>query len=138
MDKHEEKKLEEFVDRIMADAPLESPSVDFTKNLMQKIEAQSHQEAFQYKPIMSRPVLVGLFVAFSVLMGYVISQYGLGDGTSWFDKITWEPNFKPLWGWLENYTSSKVWVYAVLLFGFLFFVQVPWLKKHMDRTALLK
>ena len=138
MDKHEEKKLEAFVDRLMADAPLESPSEDFTKNLMQQIEAQSQKEAFQYKPIMSRPVLVGLFVAFSVLMVYVISQYGLGDGTGWFDKLTWEPNFKPLWGWLENYTSSKVLVYAVLLFGFLFFVQVPWLKKHMDRTAMLE
>ncbi|MEC7262435.1 MAG: hypothetical protein VXW38_01770 [Bacteroidota bacterium] len=138
MDKHEEKKLEEFVDRLMADAPLESPSVDFTKNLMQRIEVQTQNEAFQYKPIMSRPVLVGLFVAFSVLMVYVISQYGLGDETGWFDKLTWEPNFKPLWGWLENYTSSKVLVYAVLLFGFLFFVQVPWLKKHMDRTAMLE
>ncbi len=138
MDKHEEKKLEEFVDRLMADAPLESPSVDFTKNLMLRIEAQSQKEAFQYKPIMSRSVLVGLFLAFSVLMVYVISQYGLGDGTGWFDKITWEPNFKPFWGWLENYTSSKVLVYAVLLFGFLFFVQVPWLKKHMDRTAMLE
>lgn len=138
MDKHEEKKLEKFVDRLMADAPLESPSVDFTKNLMQRIEVQTQNEAFQYKPIMSRPVLVGLFVAFSVLMVYVISQYGLGDETGWFDKLTWEPNFKPLWGWLENYTSSKVSVYAVLLFGFLFFVQVPWLKKHMDRTAMLE
>ncbi|NDV45143.1 hypothetical protein [Flagellimonas sediminis] len=138
MDKHEEKKLEEFVDRLMADAPLESPSVDFTKNLMLRIEAQSQKEAFQYKPIMSRSVLVGLFVAFSVLMVYVISQYDLGDGTGWFDKITWEPNFKPFWGWLENYTSSKVLVYAVLLFGLLFFVQVPWLKKHMDRTAMLE
>lgn len=136
MDKQEDKKLEDFVDKIMEETSLESPSVDFTKNLMQKIESERAREVFTYKPILPKQVLVGLFVAFVALMGYVISQYGSLDGTGWLDKVQWEPNFEPMWSWMEQYTSSNVLVYAVLLFGFLFFAQVPWLKKHLDQTAL--
>jgi hypothetical protein len=136
MDKQEDKKLEDFVDRIIRETSLESPSADFTKNLMQKIESERAREVFTYKPILPKPVLVGFFAAFVALMAYVILQYGSLDGTGWLDKVQWEPNFKPMWSWMEQYTSSKVLVYAVLLFGFLFFAQVPWLKKHLDRTAL--
>lgn len=138
MDKQEEKNLEAFVDKIMADAPLESPSPDFTKNLMQHIEARQHKEVFQYRPILSKPVKVFLLVGFFGLILYLMSQNGMGSGQGWFENISIEPLFQNVWGWLENYTSSKILIYAVLLFGVLFFVQVPMLKKQMERNAMLE
>ena len=136
MDKQEVRKLEELLDKIMMDAPLESPSKDFTKNIMQKIQTESVKEVFQYKPILSKKMLTGLFVSFVALIVYLGFKFGGQNGNDWFGRLNWEPDFQPLWGWLERYTSSNVLIYAVILFGFLFFVQVPLLKKHMDKTVL--
>ena len=137
MDKHEEKELEAFMDKIMADAPLESPSIDFTKNLVQRIEAAQHKEVYQYKPIMPRQVLVLLFIGLMTLTFYLIAQYGLESDGGWFGNVSVEPLFDNVWGWLENYTSSKILMYAILLFGLLFFVQVPLLKRQLDKKLML-
>lgn len=138
MDRHEEKELEAFVDKIMADAPLESPSVDFTKTILQRIEAQQHKAVYQYRPILPKQVLVLLFIGLATLTFYLIAQYGLESDGGWFGNASVEPLFDNMWGWLENYTSSKVVIYAVLLFGLLFFVQVPLLKKQLDRNIMLE
>lgn len=138
MDKHEEKELEAFVDKIMADAPLESPSADFTKNLMQHIEAVQHKEVYQYRPIVPKQVLVLIFVGLVSLTLYLIAQYGLESDGGWFGNVSVEPVFDNMWGWLENYTSSKILIYAVLLFGLLFFVQVPLMKKQLERNIMLE
>ncbi|WP_108425778.1 hypothetical protein [Flagellimonas amoyensis] len=138
MDKQEEKELEAFVDKIMADAPLESPSADFTKNLMQHIEAVQHKEVYQYRPIVPKQVLVLIFVGLVSLTLYLIAQYGLESDGGWFGNVSVEPVFDNMWGWLENYTSSKILIYAVLLFGLLFFVQVPLIKKQLERNIMLE
>lgn len=138
MDKHEEKELEAFVDKMMADAPLESPSADFTKNLVQRIDAQQHKEVYQYKPIVPKQVLVLLFIGMVTLTFYFIAQYGLDSDGGWFENLSVEPLFDNVWGWLENYTSSKILMYAVLLFGLLFFVQVLLMKKQLDRNVMLE
>jgi len=135
MDK-DDKKLEQFVDKIMEEATMESPSLDFTHNLMQRIEAEQQKEVFQYKPILSRQFLTILFLSFMGLLVYLGLQYGGQNGNGWFKDIQfqWRPNLENMWGWLEHYTVSDVTLYAILFFGFLFFAQVPWLKKHMDRS----
>ena len=138
MDKQEDKKWEEFLDRIMGEAALESPSKDFTATILQKIETESAKEVYQYKPLLSKPVLAGIFVAFVGLMAFVVLKFGGQSTESWFDKLQWEPNFQPVWSWMEQYTSSDVLLYAVLLFGILFFVQLPWLKKQLEQDLILK
>lgn len=138
MDKHEEKELEAFVDKIMAEAPLESPSADFTKNLMQHIDTVQHKEVYQYKPIVPKQVLVLVFVGLVSLTLYLITQYGLESDGGWFGNVSVEPVFDNMWDWLENYTSSKILIYAVLLFGLLFFVQVPLMKKQLERNIMLE
>ncbi len=138
MDKQEDKKWEEFLDRIMGEAPLESPSKDFTATLLQKIETEAAKEVYQYKPLLSKPVLVGVFIAFAALMAFVVLKFGGQSTDGWFDQLQWEPNFQPIWSWMEQYTSSNVLLYAVLLFGVLFFVQLPWLKKQLEQDLILK
>jgi len=135
MDELEDKKLEDFVDKIMEDAPLESPSVDFTQNVMYKLEAETSKEVFQYQPLVSGKVLSVVFIAFVALLILIGSQLGVDSGQGWFKNLNTEAWFHADWRWMEGYTSSKVMVYAFLSFGLLFFAQVPWLKKQMDKTV---
>lgn len=137
MDKYNKKELERLMDRVMDDATLESPSKDFTKNLMSKIEAQSGHEAVQYRPILSKKVLVGIVGLF--VAAFIIGlANGADSGSGWFQTVHIGPYFDKLWGWMEFFTSSKATMYAVLLFGFLFFVQVPWLKRYIERHGMLE
>ncbi len=134
MDELEDKKLEAFVDKLMENAPLESPSVDFTKNVMHKLEAETPKEVFQYKPIVSGKVLSAVFIAFVALLILIGTQVGLDNGQSWFKNLNTAAWFHIDWSWMEGYTSSKVTIYAFLFLGLMFFVQVPWLKKQLNRT----
>nr|WP_297787016.1 hypothetical protein [uncultured Allomuricauda sp.] len=131
MDELEDKKLEAFVDKLMEDAPLESPSVDFTKNVLQKLEAETSKEVFQYKPIVSGKVLSIAFIAFVALLIVIGSQVGLDNGQGWFKNLNMGAWFHADWGWMKGYTSSKVMVYGFLFLGLMFFVQVPLLKKQL-------
>ena len=134
MDELENKKLEALVNKMMEDAPLESPSVDFTQNVMQKIEAEASNTVFQYKPIVSGRVLSFIFIAFTALLIYIGSQVGLDSGQGWFKNLNIGAWFQANWRWMEGYSSSKVTIYAFLFLGLMFFVQVPWLKKQLNRT----
>ena len=104
---------------------------------MSKIEAQSTSGAIQYRPLLSKKALGGIVTAFIVafVLGLV---YGLKDGQSWFPAIQLEPYFKKAWGWMEFYTASKATLYAVLLFGVMFLVQIPWLKRYIERHGVLE
>nr|WP_321414036.1 hypothetical protein [uncultured Allomuricauda sp.] len=135
MDKFDDKSLEEFVDRIMEEAPEESPSADFTKNVMQQLEVESPPHVFEYKPILSGRTLFLAFVAFVALVFLLGSQLGVDNGQGWFKNLNMETWFHTDWDWVKGFTFSKVTVYAFLSFGLLFFAQVPWLKKRMDKMV---
>ena len=135
MDEQEDKKLEAFVDKLMEEAPLESPSVDFTQNVMHKLEADTPKEVFQYKPIVSGKVLSAVVIAFIALLIIMGSQLGVDNSQGWFKNVNIEKWFHADWGWVQSFTFSKVTMYAFLSFGLLFFAQVPWLKKQMQKTV---
>jgi len=135
MDQLDDKKLEAFVDGIMDEAPLESPSADFTKNVMQKLEVEAPQQVFEYKPILSGRTLSLAFVAFVALVFLLGSHLGVDNGQGWFKNLNMGSWFHADWGWVKGFTFSKVTVYAFLFLGLMFFVQVPWLKRYMDRRV---
>ncbi|MAU16885.1 MAG: hypothetical protein CMH46_15255 [Muricauda sp.] len=135
MNRREDKKLENFVDSMMAEAPLDSPSFDFTENVLKKIEAETRKEVFQYKPILSKTAMFTVFTSFVALLVFVWLKFGLDSGQGWFKNFQIQEWFQNSWGWKENYTSAKTMMYAFLFFGLMFFVQVPWLKKQLNRTV---
>ncbi|RYC50134.1 hypothetical protein [Flagellimonas olearia] len=137
MDEQQKKELETFVDKVMGETSLESPSPDFTEKLMAKIEAQSQQEVFVAQPLLPRKLLMFLFLGFVAGFIYLLMTYGLDPNQGWFKNIEWNLDFSNTWRWMEGYTASKVTLYAVLLFGVLFFVQIPWLKRYLDQHGTL-
>ncbi|KAB7529569.1 hypothetical protein F8C76_17315 [Flagellimonas olearia] len=137
MDEQQKKELETFVDKVMGETSLESPSPDFTEKLMAKIEAQSQQQVFVAQPLLPRKLLTVLFLGFVAGFVYLLMTYGLDPNQGWFKNIHWNLDFSNTWRWMEGYTASKVTLYAVLLFGVLFFVQIPWLKRYLDQHGTL-
>ena len=135
MDELEHKKLEAFVDKLMDDAPLESPSVDFTQNVLHKLEAETSKEVFQYKPLVSGRVLSIAFIAFVALLVLIGSQVGLDSGQGWFKNLNMGEWFHADWSWMEGYASSKVLVYAFLFLGLMFSIQVTLLKKQLSNRG---
>jgi len=137
MDEQQKKELETFVDKVMGETSLESPSPDFTEKLMAKIEAQSQQQVFVAQPLLPRKLLTVLFLGFVAGFVYLLMTYGLDPSQGWFKNIEWNLDFSNTWRWMEGYSASKVTLYAVLLFGVLFFVQIPWLKRYLDQHGTL-
>lgn len=137
MDEQQKKELETFVDKVMGETSLESPSPDFTEKLMTKIEVQSQQQVFVSQPLLPRKLLTFLFLGFVGGFIYLLTTYGLDPNQGWFKNIEWNLDFSNTWRWMEGYSASKVTLYAVLLFGVLFFVQIPWLKRYLDQHGTL-
>lgn len=135
MDKREDKKLEDFVDSMMTEAPMDSPSFDFTQNVLKKLEVETPREVFQYKPILSKTAMYAVCASFVALLLFVWLKFGLDSGQGWFKNLHVETWFQANWDWIGQYNSSKVMVYAFLFLGLMFFVQVPWLKKQLNRTG---
>jgi hypothetical protein len=137
MDEQQKKELETFVDKVMGETSLESPSPDFTEKLMAKIEAQSQQQVFVSQPLLPKKLLTVLFLGFVAGFVYLLMTYGLDSSQGWFKNMQWNLDFSNTWRWMEGYTASKATLYAVLLFGVLFFVQIPWLKRYLDQHGTL-
>jgi hypothetical protein len=137
MDEQQNKELEAFIDRVMGETSLESPSPDFTEKLMAKIETQSQKQVFVAQPLLPKKLLIFLFLGFVAGFVYLLMTYGLDPGQGWFKNIQLDYDFSKTWSWMEGYTASKATLYAVLLFGVLFFVQIPWLKRYLDQHGTL-
>lgn len=132
MDDTKDKMLEELFDAAMRDVELNTPSEDFTKKVMGRIEALPAQKQVVYQPLISKKVLVLISSLFVLLMGYLAF---MGDLTSsgWFDaldlgtvapKLTL-PSFKMPY--------SDTMVYAMLFLGIMVWVQTSLLKGYFDR-----
>lgn len=137
MDKNEEKELREFVDKIMEEAVLESPSPNFTDNIMSQITEPVLHDVTDYKPLIPNNVLIFLCIGLVGLTGYLALDYNL-DNETWFGNGQIDLFFERILDWPEALSSSKTTMYAVLFFGLLFLVQVPWLKRYFDNTTMLR
>lgn len=119
----------------MDQAPLESPSPDFAQKLMQRIESGQRKELFQYRPLLPKGFFVVLLIGFVGLLAHFFSQYEPGTQQDWFSGVELSPILEVLWSWTDRFTSSKIMVQAVLIFGLLCLVQFSFLKGHLERRA---
>ena len=70
MKANNDKILEKLVDNIMKDSQVESPSFDFTANVMSKVLTTKTNEAYVYKPLISRSVFFLVFGSVLLLFIY--------------------------------------------------------------------
>jgi len=125
----DDKKIEAFIDKLMSHEVLEKPSVNFTDNVMSKVEAISNSTATVYKPLISKSVWAIILLGFVALVGYVIFNEPSAN-SSWLDRIDLSGVSNPLEHISFNF--SKTLMYAMVFFALMFSIQIPLLKQYFN------
>jgi len=124
------KNTDPFFKRILHEAGLEKPSADFSKKVMLSIEERASVKLV-YKPLIPKYFWI-LFVVILVSAGIVIyfvpveSFFGLDISENIFQKKL--PSFS-----FPEIRFSKITVYGTL-FLLMFLIQIPFLKKYIEKT----
>ncbi len=123
--------LDAFAKKYINEIESESPSIDFTKNIMNSIQEFEKSEAYKADPLISKKIwilLIGILIT-SIL--YVAK--GKSIGSIGFSKINLDvfskiriPNL------FENISVSSVMLYACFFFTVLIFAQIYFLKKRFE------
>lgn len=132
MKENTEQHLDELTKKMMNSTELESPSSNFTENIM------AHIETVEIAPIPSKPliskgvwILIGLVVTGLILYSF----FGGLESTGWFDQINYE-------GVIENNRLSEAFsgikisntvLYSAILFGVFMMIQVSILKNYFNK-----
>lgn len=133
MKDHTEQQLDKLANKVMQSSLLESPSLDFTANVMAKVEAYAKSKTTIYEPLISKKwwLLISLLVIGLFSYGF----FGTGlESLGWFDKVDYSilSNNKVTEA-ISGITISKIFMYAIGFFGLVFFVQIPIMKHYLDR-----
>lgn len=138
MEENRDKQLDDFVKKVVKNAGLEAPSDDFTQSIMSKIAAQNEKSMVtRYKPLISKTswlVLAGIAIFLSV---YII--FGNSDlNISWIPSITeLATNNIGIMNTLENLRLPNTLVYGLTGFTLFIYVQIAFLKKHLESRYTL-
>ncbi|PWB23903.1 hypothetical protein [Flavobacterium sp. HTF] len=126
--KESDKNIENLIEKMMAENTLQSPSADFTSNLMSQILVAEKAKIKPYKPLISISTWVFIGVALAVLIAYNVffarAENNLEIGKSYTDKIS---------GIVSGIHISKTLLYAILIVPFMILVQVGVLKNYFDK-----
>ena len=131
----ENKHIEEihaFTKKYLNEIPTESPSIDFTKNLMDKIAEIQPEKEIVYKPLISKKgwFLVAASIIAIILLPFKNSGEGLFTlpevNFSFFEKMSFS-------GIFESVNVSTTTASLLVFFSILFFIQIFYLKGEFER-----
>lgn len=133
MNTNENKQIDDLARRVIEKATLESPSFDFTAQIMTQLTDLKQNETTVYKPLISKTAWFAIFIGFAILMGYTVT--GTQSQTlNWFDF----PDLNVLLNQkistsMFQFTFSKIVLYALTLLAVMVLVQVSFLKAYFDK-----
>ena len=133
MDK-QSKNIDLYTKKIVQEAGLESPSSYFTNNVMNMVakKAITKPTTASYIPLISKN---NKFILLAILVSvFLYLIFNPMFETSYLSKYTVSLNFKQWFSSTNLFDSfSKTTLYGI---GFLalFLIQIPFLKKYMERT----
>ncbi|MBC5836356.1 hypothetical protein [Flavobacterium muglaense] len=133
MNASEDKKLESIVNKAMKSSSLQSPTIDFTAQLMMQVSAMSQSKATIYKPLISRKGWSLIAALFALIIAYVL--YGPQQETSSWMEMTNVNSvvMDKISSTAFGFSVSKIVLYAVSCLSVLVLVQVSFLKLHFDK-----
>ncbi|WP_438424755.1 hypothetical protein [Aquimarina macrocephali] len=124
------------IKHLVKEAGLETPSVDFLKNVMERVELSTVEMSSAYKPLISKKVWFVIAVVTAVLL---CATPFLSDSKesilssidfSFFNKISIKNPF-------SDFTFHKTTIYGILFLALLFLIQITILKRRIDRRFSL-
>jgi hypothetical protein len=131
MENKEDQNIEKLVERMMMNSEIESPSPDFTQNVMSGIYASQKSREIMYKPIFSKRTWFIIFTGIIAIFIY-----------SFFNSNTQAPVFEVNFSWFRlsqleklfpNFRISFLTAYVILLAASAVMVQIFLLKKYFDK-----
>lgn len=130
MEANENKDLEKFVDKMMSDLTLESPSVDFTSKVMAQVAATKASDVTLYKPLIPKSIFIAVF-GFTCLLTIYLSIYGETTPESWLNFIDYDKLFNARL--FKGFTVSKISMYAVVVSTVMFCIQIGFLRNYFNK-----
>ncbi len=133
MNENADKYLDDLAKKVMEEIPLESPSFNFKASVMSQVTELSNNSITTYKPLISKKGWLVISILFLALIMYTL----LGiqeEPTSWFDTLDLSVlSNNKLTSLLSGFSIPKTLIYAIVLFGLMFSIQVPILKNHFNQ-----
>ena len=128
MKENANKHIDQFVDKVMNTAKLETPSFNFTAKVMSQITETSRSTVTVYKPLISKTTWVILFLLTVGMVGF--SFFNKDTSTlGWFDKF----DFSIVSNLFSGVKISQTTMYSLLMFGVMLFIQIPLLKHYFNK-----
>lgn len=130
MEENKNTQIDAFLKKQIQEMPLESPSKDFTSNLMSVLEEETSRST-QYVPLISKKIWIGIaaliaaifFIPFREQKGSLLDKVPLD--LSFLDSIKMPT--------LEGFTISSVALYAIFFFTLMIFAQIFYIKGYFNK-----
>jgi hypothetical protein len=133
MKQHTEQHLDKLAKKVIKSSAIESPSLDFTADVMKQVEQVSENETLTYKPLISK---YGWLCIIAILVGVSVYMIvGNIDNPSWLGTIDFDIVNNKIPALFSGLKISKTFLYAIGFFGLVFFIQIP-LMKHVINKRL--
>ena len=129
--KESDKNIEKFIDKIMAESTLESPSIDFTSKVMSQILVVEKIKIRYYRPLISAPIWITIFGSLIFLILYFTFWNESNNSEIDHSYIVNIPNI------FTDFHFSKNTVYGILIVPLMILVQIPLLKNYYDKKYQL-
>ncbi|PTT08916.1 hypothetical protein DBR27_07075 [Flavobacterium sp. HMWF030] len=130
--KESDKNIENLIEKMMSETTLQSPSIDFTSNIMSQILVTEKAKIKPYKPLISISTWIFIGITLAILVLYNVffaeTQNNLEIGKSYTDKIS---------ALVSGIHVSKTLLYALLIVPFMILIQIGILKNYFDKKYQL-
>ena len=128
----ENKKLDAFLKKQIQEMPLESPSKNFTSNIMDILNDEQVSVKIQYKPLISKKIWLAvaavivavMFIPFQKQEGGLLEKVTIDF--SFLEKVSFS-------GLLDGVNVSTTAFYGLLFFAVMILIQITYLKQYVNR-----
>ena len=131
MNENENKRIDNLSRKVIVKASVESPSFDFTAQIMTQLTALGQSQATVYKPLISKKAWFVIFGTFAALLAYAFFGTQQQASEPFLDFSILDKT-KVLYT-LPRFTFSKTLSYALLFLSLMVLIQVSFLKDYFDR-----
>jgi len=135
MKENEDKNIEQYVHAAIKETPLESPSHNFTANVMAGVLAIAKSKATLYKPLISKTGWVLIFGVIIATVAYLIlNGVTQGGGQPW----SFGPgvkNFIKSFSEVHLFQLSRITANVIVASAILMLLQIALLKNYLDKRV---
>jgi len=129
--KENDKNVEQFIEKVIKETSLETPSFDFTSKVMAQV-ALEQSKTIAYKPLISKTTWIALFTGIAAVLAYAFfggspeNKLDINISAFFSEQIS---------GLIPNLHFSDVTTYSVLIIAVMALVQIQLLKHYFDKRV---